>query len=181
MNREQRMGSALIAFCLAACGCSSQPRFGPNDGVSPVQLPPRQAAAVGDAPPGRPARHRASRSRRANRSTRRNAAAAGGGDADHYVSGKPAARVGAPSTRSILNEEVLAAAYQGLMSARGLPEPERSQRRAEICNQALNQLVEREVVLQDAFGKLEKVNKGTSRSSRRRPPSSSTRRCCGRG
>ena len=45
------------------------------------------------------------------------------------------------------------------MNARDMPEPERSQRRAEIWNQSLNQLIEREVVLQDAFAKLNKVSK----------------------
>ena len=44
-----------------------------------------------------------------------------------------------------------------MVAARDLPEPDRSQRRAEIWNQALTQLVEREVVLQDAFARLEKA------------------------
>jgi peptidyl-prolyl cis-trans isomerase SurA len=43
------------------------------------------------------------------------------------------------------------------MAARDLPEPERTQRRSEVWNAALNQLVEREVVLQDAFARLERA------------------------
>ena len=56
---------------------------------------------------------------------------------------------------AILNEEVYATAFQALQGARGLPEPERTQKINEVWNQSLTQLVEREVVLQDAFGRLQ--------------------------
>jgi hypothetical protein len=76
------------------------------------------------------------------------------------VTGTPAARVGATvNNEVILREEVIAAAGPQLMACRELPEPECSQRQAEIWNLALGQLVEREVVLQDAFTRLTKGSK----------------------
>jgi parvulin-like peptidyl-prolyl isomerase len=77
------------------------------------------------------------------------------------VMSQPAARVRAlVNGEAILDEELKAASYQALIASDSLPEPERSQRRVEILNQALTQLVEREVVLQDAFGKLMKNPNG---------------------
>jgi parvulin-like peptidyl-prolyl isomerase len=49
---------------------------------------------------------------------------------------------------AILDEEVKAASYQALLGAQSLTE------QTEILNQALNQLIDREVVLQDAIAKL---------------------------
>jgi parvulin-like peptidyl-prolyl isomerase len=49
---------------------------------------------------------------------------------------------------AILDEEVKAASYQALLGAQTLAE------QTEVLNQALNQLIEREVVLQDAIAKL---------------------------
>jgi peptidyl-prolyl cis-trans isomerase SurA len=154
MSKRRRTGSALIAFCLAALvGCSTQGRWGSNDGVSPIKLPPRTEAEPNDVPP-------VTRSQKPEGDLFKAPESAPLPQAPpaDLVTGLPAARVGAlVNKQAILNEEVLAAAYQGLMAARDLPEPERSQRRAEVWNQALNQLIEREVVLQDAFAKLEKA------------------------
>jgi parvulin-like peptidyl-prolyl isomerase len=58
--------------------------------------------------------------------------------------------------QAILDEEVRAAAYGELLRATALPEPERSRRTAEIYNDALNRIIEREVVLQKAFELLKK-------------------------
>ena len=152
MSKGQRTGSALIAVCLAAYGCSAQPRFGPVDDVSPVRLPPR-LNPDGDAPPP------VTRFQKAEGESLKPPEVAPPPELTpaNLIVGEPAARVGVTvNNQVILNEEVLAAAYPGLMAARDLPEPERTQHRAEIWNQALNQLIEREVVLQDAFGKLEK-------------------------
>ena len=156
MYKGWRTASTLIVLSLAACGCSAQPRFGPVDDVSPVRLPPRQNADPASAPPP------VTRSQKPEAEPYKppEAPPLPAVQTADLVVGQPAARVGATvNNQVILNEEVLAAAYPGLMAARELPEPERTQRRAEIWNQALGQLIEREVVLQDAFAKLEKVGK----------------------
>ena len=156
MSRQEWTASALVAFALAICGCAtSQPHWGSVDGAPPVSLPPRTAGQTADAPS-------------VTRSQKPEADGPKTPEAPplptvvpaDFVTGQPAARIGATvNHQAILNEEVLAASFQELMNARDLPEPERSQRRAEIWNQSLNQLIEREVVLQDAFAKLNKVSK----------------------
>lgn len=54
----------------------------------------------------------------------------------------------------ILDEEVREAVYPYLLASQGLPEPERSQKRAEVFKQELQQIIEREVILQDMFARL---------------------------
>ena len=147
------VGSVLVALGLAACGCTAAPRWGSNDGVSPVQLPPRAQTSRDDAPT-------VARSQKPEGDPFKAPEAPPLPQAmpADLLTGQPAARIGATVNKAvILNEEILAAAYQGLTAARDLSEPERTQRRAEIWNQALTQIIEREVVLQDAFGKLEKA------------------------
>ena len=152
MARLWRTSSAVVALTLAACGCASQPHWGT---VERCAAHPTAAAAgrrrrsggrrdpLAEAGRRRP---KAPERRRCPPRPRRNCS----------PGSRP--RIGATVNKvAILNEEVLAAAYQGLVAARDLPEPDRTQRRAEIWNQTLNQLVEREVVLQDAFAKLEKA------------------------
>jgi peptidyl-prolyl cis-trans isomerase SurA len=153
MSNAWWTGSALIAFCLTALGCSNPGRFGSNEGVSPIQLPPRSGAARDDAPP-------VTRSQKPEGDPLPAPEAPPLPQAPpaDLLTGQPAARIGATVNKQpILVEEVLAAAQPALMAARDLPEPDRSQRRAEAYNQALTALVEREVVLQDAFARLEKV------------------------
>jgi parvulin-like peptidyl-prolyl isomerase len=58
--------------------------------------------------------------------------------------------------QAILDEEVRAAAYGELLRASYLPEPERSRRSAEIYNETLNKIIEREIVLQKAIELLKK-------------------------
>jgi hypothetical protein len=57
---------------------------------------------------------------------------------------------------AILDSEVRAASYQVLMSIRALdlPKEERAHREAEVFKAALDQLIEREVVIQDAIARL---------------------------
>src|SRR5262249_24643183 len=55
---------------------------------------------------------------------------------------------------AILDEEVREAIYPYLMATQSLPEPERGTRRREAFEKELQQLIEREVVLQDMFAKL---------------------------
>jgi hypothetical protein len=58
------------------------------------------------------------------------------------------------NSAAILDEEVRSTAYGELMRASYLPEPERTRRTAEVYNAALNRIIEREIVLQDAFKRL---------------------------
>jgi peptidyl-prolyl cis-trans isomerase SurA len=154
MGRQEWTASALVAFALAMGGCATSPPWG-HDAPPPISLPPRTESNRPEVPS-------------VTRSQKPEADALKTPEAPplptpppaDLVTGTPAARVGATvNNEAILNEEVLAGAFQELMTARDLPEPERSQRRAEIWNQSLNQLIEREVVLQDAFAKLKKASK----------------------
>jgi parvulin-like peptidyl-prolyl isomerase len=156
MSRHEWTASALVAFALAMCGCvSPQPHWGAIDVPPPISLPPRTEG-------NRPEVPSVARSQKPETDALKSPEAPPlptAAPAD-LVTGQPAARVGATvNNEAILNEEVLAGAFQQLMAARELPELERSQRRAEIWNQSLDQLVEREVVLQDAFAKLNRVSK----------------------
>ena len=155
MFRHWLTGSALVAFSLTTVGCAAQPHWGTADGSPPVHLPPARDKAGDAADPLTPV----TRSQKPEADAKSaEAPPLPTTPAADLLTGQPAARVGAVvNKQAILNEEVLAAAYQALVAARDLPEPDRTQRRAEIWNQALNQLVEREVVLQDAFSRLEKA------------------------
>jgi peptidyl-prolyl cis-trans isomerase SurA len=74
-------------------------------------------------------------------------------------SGQIAARVRAVvNNRTILDEEVKAASYHQLLATRSLPEPERAQKQIAIWQAALEQLVDREVILFDAENKLKGPN-----------------------
>jgi peptidyl-prolyl cis-trans isomerase SurA len=157
MSRQEWTATALVAFSLAICGCTtSQPRWGAPDSATPVSLPPPRAQGERTDAPS------VARSQKPDAEIPKTPEAPPLPTAPpaDLVTGQPAARVGATvNNEAILNEEVLAGAFSQLMAARELQEPERAQRRAEIWNQALNQLVEREVVLQDAFFKLTKGSK----------------------
>jgi hypothetical protein len=153
MNWQRLAGTAAVAWAAATVGCQSEPTLAPGEAAA--MLGPLRVAAKetddgaltvarsqqpdGDAKP--PAGLLDLTPERA---------------AD-LRDGQPLARIGATvGKESILNEEVLAAAYPALMAARDLPEAERAQKRAEVWNQAINQLIDREVVLQDAFARLRK-------------------------
>jgi parvulin-like peptidyl-prolyl isomerase len=55
---------------------------------------------------------------------------------------------------AILDEEVREVIYPYLLATQGLPEPERSTRRKEIFERELQQIIEREIILQDMFARL---------------------------
>lgn len=59
---------------------------------------------------------------------------------------------------AILDEELKNATYPALVAIRDLPEPERSARQKAILTRALEQLIEREIILAEAFGKLKGNN-----------------------
>jgi hypothetical protein len=68
---------------------------------------------------------------------------------------KPAARIRARvNNEIILDEEVRNAIYQELRAAEELPDPERSRRKIELFKQALDTIIDREVVLQEATARL---------------------------
>ena len=155
MSRHWRTGSAVVAWTLAACGCAAQPHWGAANDSPSIELPQPRAQADPNEPGPDVVR---SQKPDADAPKPPEAPPLPTTPTADLLTGQPAARVGATVNKAaILNEEVLAAAYQGLVAARDLPEPERTQRRTEIWNQTLNQLIEREVVLQDAFAKLEKA------------------------
>jgi peptidyl-prolyl cis-trans isomerase SurA len=73
------------------------------------------------------------------------------------INGIPAARIRASvNTEAITDEEVKAACYPMLRRLEMLPEPERSQRQLQVFKETLDQIVEREVVLQVAIARLKK-------------------------
>jgi len=57
---------------------------------------------------------------------------------------------------AILDSEVKEACYPQLLATQSLPEPERSARRAEVFRQQLDQIIDREVILQDLYQRLAK-------------------------
>jgi peptidyl-prolyl cis-trans isomerase SurA len=76
---------------------------------------------------------------------------------DLSINGIPAARIRATvNTEAITDEEVKAACYPQLRKLEQLAEPERSQKQLEVFKETLEQIVEREVVLQVAFARLRK-------------------------
>ncbi len=155
MARDWIVGGALVALGLLPAGCvDSHPGLGRNQilqdpefmadfarnggqpaagarSQKPDEKPPD---SVLDLPPDRPA------------------------DAPRGGSGIRIRAV--VNDQAILDEDVQAAAFMELGRAQALPEPERSRRSAEIFNENLNHIIEREVVLQDAFARLKGGDKG---------------------
>ncbi len=79
------------------------------------------------------------------------------------INGVPAARIRATvNTDAITDEEVKAACYPLLRPLDRYPEPERSQKQLEVFKETLEQIIQREVVLQVAFARLRKVNGETA-------------------
>jgi hypothetical protein len=159
-------GAAVVVVGLTACGCQ-----GGHEELSPAELaallPPRTSTPLPPVEGGRGERAAPALAAEDGRAVARSQQP--DGDAKpplnlldlaperpvDLTEGEPAARIGATvNGQAILNEEVLAVAYPALTAARDLPEPDRTRRRAEVWNQALNQLIEREVVVQEATSRL---------------------------
>src|SRR5262249_14986484 len=69
--------------------------------------------------------------------------------------GQVAARIRATVNGvAILDDEVREAIYPLLLETQSLPEPERSLKQKEIFDREMQQLIEREIILQDAFALL---------------------------
>src|SRR5262249_12722118 len=82
--------------------------------------------------------------------------------ANEVTSGQVAARIRATVNGvPILDEEVQASAYQFLIYVSQLPEPEQTVKRREVLKEALDQLIERELIIQDAFARLAKAGPKT--------------------
>jgi parvulin-like peptidyl-prolyl isomerase len=145
------VGSALVACGAVLSGCA-------RDRSLVESVEPDLVRGIAEAGPGEPL----SRSQKPDSGVRSASLLDTAPErSSEVVMSRPAARVRAlVNGEAILDEELKAASYQGLIAAESLPEPERTQRRTEILTQALTQLVEREVVLQDAFGKLKKNPNG---------------------
>jgi peptidyl-prolyl cis-trans isomerase SurA len=69
--------------------------------------------------------------------------------------------------QAILDEDIRAIAFEDLLRANYLPEPQRSQRVTEVFNRTLERIIEREIVLQDAFTRLRGNDKGGDRFIRK--------------
>jgi peptidyl-prolyl cis-trans isomerase SurA len=152
MHWRAPLASALIGFSLAALGCDTDKPF-----VAPVgrDADPEllrtieamgrgdQTAARGQAPDAEPSVLVAQVTAYSNPGVQ--------------LVGYTAAHVAAVvNGEAILDEEMRAAAHDLMRRLDGMPEPERSKKQAEILNQVLNALIEREVVLQDAFERLKR-------------------------
>src|SRR4051794_25474475 len=74
------------------------------------------------------------------------------------ASGAVAARIRATVNGvPIFDEEVQANAYQFLLALKDVPEPERTTKRREVFKETLDQLIERELLIQDAQARLKKA------------------------
>jgi hypothetical protein len=148
------LASALVGLSLAAAGCECEETFvdlcvGRNDfGL----LRAIEAAGRGE---GDDADVRAQAPDREKTTTV--AYLAPPDSTGVQTAGYSAVRVAATvNGEAILNEEVMAMTQDIIRQLSTMPEPERGRRIAEVYNQALNDLIEREVVVQDAFERLKK-------------------------
>jgi len=81
---------------------------------------------------------------------------------NEVINGQSAASIRATvNSVPIFDEEVQATSFQYLAVISRLPEPEQSVKRREVLKEALDQLVERELIIQDAVSRLQKVGKST--------------------
>jgi peptidyl-prolyl cis-trans isomerase SurA len=152
MAWQRIIGSAIVVSILAIGGCESAPKTlardqflqdpgmmtaigrngNPGVEVARSQMPsilPASSSLL-DQPPERP---------------------------PEIGSNPPAATIRAVvNSQAILDEEVRSSAYGELLRANFLPEPDRTRRMTEVFNLALNRIIEREIVLQDAFDRLRK-------------------------
>jgi parvulin-like peptidyl-prolyl isomerase len=145
MHWRGPLASALVGFSLAALGCECEEMC--PDACDVGLLRAIEAAGRGEpgevraqAPDGEP-----------TVVAYRPAA----GPPAVQTAGYTAVRVVATvNGEAILEEELRAVTYEALRRLDGVPEPERSKRQGEILSQALNGLIEREVVVQDALERL---------------------------
>ena len=153
MRWHDWLGTGLVACSVAVCGCThSQPVTGYANGSALREKPDDDQASV------KVARSQKPDAGAIGPKTATNLKDAPPPNVDELsISGIPAARIRATvNNEAILDEEVKAACYPMLRRLEGLTEPERSQRQAAVFKETLDQIVEREVVLQVAFERLRK-------------------------
>ncbi len=155
MTWRRRLARAWVAVVLAACGCTASPSalsaLPPNADVARSQKPettPPRPTPTAACLIGQPVDPPAEASRANPTAT-----------ICAVVNGEP-----------ILDEEVTASCYQQLAAART------PQDRQEIMKQALEAIIDREVLLQEALARLERggpQGANSSTNSRKRPTKSS--------
>jgi parvulin-like peptidyl-prolyl isomerase len=144
------LGASAIVFGVAVLGCVSERTMLSEYGPDTVD----QIAAVGAGqPPG------TARGQQPDRPATPSISLASlpNDPASEAAKGDPAARIAATvNGEAILSEEVAAVAFQGIFIAQhsNLPEAERAKKIREATSAALTELIEREVVIQDAFARL---------------------------
>ena len=170
MRWQDLLASALIGFCLTVLGCDTdQPFVAPP--TDPALLPSSTAAAASASPVAGRTDESAARAQApdtprpvmvaqlppisppATVQPASHGAPAPGSTAPGYTAAHVAVIV---NGEPILDEEIRAAAHDMLLRLDGLAEPERSKRQAEVLQLVLNALIEREVVLEEAFERIEK-------------------------
>jgi parvulin-like peptidyl-prolyl isomerase len=161
MGWQRILGSALVGFSLGTVGCETSQRTLTRDQF--LQDPELLSAVHRDGGPA-PEVTRAQKPETRPPTTLLDVAPDRTVDVSY---GQRAATIRAVvNDQAILDEEVRANAYRDLFQAAMLPEPERTRRTTEVFNEALNRLIDRELVLQemyDLFGPKGKAGKGGSK------------------
>ncbi len=151
MRWQKVIGAFVVSAHVLSSGC------GPERTLVSQNLPPASELALG--PVSTPVVARSQKSDREPnaRFRSRNFLDALPENAPDLRRGEVAARIRATVNGiPILDEEVESVAYQFLVHLRRLPEPERSAREKEIRQKTLDQLIEREVLIQDATARFSK-------------------------
>src|SRR5260370_19487624 len=150
MHWRGPLASALVGFSLAALGCECEETCcDPCARADPGLLRAIEAAGRGDEGE---ARAQAPDSEQPVVLARfQPAVDPPGVQAAGYTAVRVVATV---NGEAILEEELRAVTYDVLRRLEGMPEPERRKRQGEVLSQALNGLIEREVVVQDALERL---------------------------
>ncbi len=148
MKWHRLVGSASITFGFLANGCGT----GPGLVAADPDLP-RAVAAAGSGPAGQA---RSQKPESENNVTPVSLLSTPPErPAELAALGRSAARIQASvNNEAILDEEVRTTTMQEMRLVEQLPEPERSRKRAEVWKHGLDQLIEREVVIQDAVARL---------------------------
>jgi hypothetical protein len=144
MNWRGWIGSFPVVVGLGVCGCES-------GGAQLAAADPGLAKAAAEAGGGLRSRAHSEEAEAAGPLTppaadTQTVASAGSANV------RPAARIRARvNNEVILDEEVRNLIYQDLRAVEAMPEPERSKHKVELWKQALDAIIDREVILQDSF------------------------------
>jgi peptidyl-prolyl cis-trans isomerase SurA len=152
MRWRSPLTSAVVGFSLVALGCDTDKPFVAAVGseAEPGLLRTVEAMGRGDESAARAQAPDPEQSTLVAQG-RPASSNPGGVQPASYTAAHVAAIV---NGEAILDEEMRAAAHDMLRRLEGMPEPERSKKQAELLTQVLNALIDREVVLQDAFERI---------------------------